>query len=113
MNTATTLDTTREPRYVSVFLGTPQTPCIKKLAKSKTQYQFLSKWAELSGHQYKHDVWPEHFSRQQCVYYDNYYKAMPEEFYTKTQLPVMTPFNVSQFLSLTSYWELHRRTAPY
>ena len=49
---------------------------------------------------YKGDVFPKHLSDEQVKYFKNKYKNIPEQFYTRTRLPVVRPDNVRAFLNV-------------
>ena len=58
--------------------------------------QMLENWQ--GGEQYTGDVFPTHLSEVELGYLQATYRTIPEEFYRKTKLPVVTPDNLYAFL---------------
>ena len=50
------------------------------------------------GQTYTGDIWPKHFTIQQNADFENKYKNIPEEFYTRTGHLVVTPENFNTWL---------------
>jgi len=61
--------------------------------------RFFTAWMAFSAPCYSSDVWPQHFDAQRQASSRQYYKAMPEHFYSRTKLPVVTPENMNDFLN--------------
>ena len=53
------------------------------------------------------NLWPEDLSEAQVKKLEHDYQAMPEEFYTRTGLPVITPTVVEKFLTLYEGQSFH------
>ena len=62
-----------------------------EILTAKSEGKMLSKFP--GSFLYKEDVFPIHFTKEQCNEARKRYKALPEEFYTKSRLPVVTPEN--------------------
>ena len=48
---------------------------------------------------YRMDVFPSHWSPETKAYFKDKYRYIPEKFYSRTRLPVVTPDNVEKFIS--------------
>ena len=48
---------------------------------------------------YEDDVFPSHFSTEDHNAYAKKYASIPEQFYTKTEFPVVTPSNMQNWPS--------------
>ena len=55
-------------------------------------------WHIFSATFYVEDEWPSHWISKRIRSAITYYKAMPEEFYTWSGLPPVTPNNVEKWL---------------
>ena len=67
------------------------------LASSVKSY--YDTWSSFQDAQFTHDMFPEHLGKQTCGALRQYYRAMPEEFYKHTQLPVVTPTNCIKWIN--------------
>lgn len=59
-----------------------------------TSNSYYNRWRSFDSPMYSCDLWPTGWTEEQVKQHTRYYKAMPEEFYTTSQFPVVTASNV-------------------
>eukprot|EP00959_Pyramimonas_sp_CCMP1952_P244537 5111785-Pyramimonas_sp.AAC.1 len=62
------------------------------------QNSFYPAWMPIKMPRFSTNIWPQHWSAERKMDADKYYLSMPEEFYTQSSLPVVTPTNALQWL---------------
>ena len=66
-----------------------------------TILSFYRAWSKLPGQRWTgEELLPPHLSKDKASQLHRDYKAMPEEFYTRTELPVITPENIDDYVDL-------------
>ena len=70
---------------------------------------FIKTWNTVPGQYYKNigDSWPEHMDSKHVKALTQYYRAMPEEFHSMTDLVIITPANVHAWLKVMSSLHIH------
>ena len=72
---------------------------------SKSSSQTLTGiWHRLRGDHYLTDIFPTNFTDAEGKYFASKYKDIPEEFYTFTGLPVVTPHNINGWISIMTHF---------
>ena len=66
--------------------------------RKRNRSQMLPNWSDSPLWVCNGNIWPDHWSSQQKATAETRSKALPEEFYTATKLPIVTPGNVIAFL---------------
>eukprot|EP00959_Pyramimonas_sp_CCMP1952_P228048 4768719-Pyramimonas_sp.AAC.1 len=69
----------------------------RKKHLTKTQ-QFWKVWSQFKGAQYTGDKFADGLDDTQLERFRRNYQGVPEKFYSRTKLPVITPKNALQFL---------------
>ena len=59
---------------------------------------FYDRWRQFPVSKFHGDMWPDNFTNSVCATMDKEYLALPEQFYTKSRLPVITPDVVKDFI---------------
>ena len=85
----------QEPR------GDPTAHLVPRVYKaSQADETFYELWQHIKGakHWDGNNLWPKHFDQQTIAKLESYYRAMPEEFYLNSGLPVVTPDVFQEFV---------------
>ena len=64
--------------------------------------QHIEKWKTISGQTYTQDRFPKTFSEDDIRLHTGHYADVPEGFFTRTKLPVVTPENVEEWFDKAS-----------
>ena len=64
---------------------------VMNMVKNSAQQIYYGQWSKLKSELFSQNYWPEHMHTGAHKHYEDYYKSMPEEFYSTTQLPVVKP----------------------
>ena len=65
--------------------------------KTSTDHLYVV-WRRFKADRYRGDQYPTYIEGSDRRRLNKVYRALPEEFYTQTGLPVITPFNIREFL---------------
>ena len=69
--------------------------------------RFFAAWRSVPGSLWQSDgMLPTHLTDDERKVAMEEMRALPEQFYTRTQLPVITPSNVKAFLQLCEYLQV-------
>ena len=66
---------------------------------TRNENPIFKTWQNIEGNTYVHDIFPESLPDAEIKQLKTKYAKLPEQFYTCSRLPVVTPLNVNQWLS--------------